>query len=137
MKRSCAVVLGGLLGILPAVGAARANGPQGMFEVCRMPGVATIYDRQAIPLSAGTTFADTSDMRDRSMSGMGDRPVRVVLLEPLTIPAAGRCAVARAAVTMNPLGYPVGPGEHRAYRFSGSFRGTAPELVGQTRTDFR
>lgn len=137
MKPLCVALLGGLLWMLSAVGPAHADGLQGLFEVCRTPGLATVYDRQAIPLSAGTTFADASDLRAQLTVDPSDRPVRVMLLEPVTIPAAGRCAVARAAVTMNPRSYPIGPGEHRAYRFSGQFHGPAPELQGQVRTDFR
>jgi hypothetical protein len=136
MKPLCLAIFVGLLGMLSAAGPARADGPQGLFEVCRPPGLATVYDRQSIPLSAGTTFADTSDLRTHSTAEPSDRPVRVMLLEPVIIPAAARCAVGRAAVTMNPRGFPIGPGEHRAYRFSGNFHGPAPELQGQARTDF-
>ena len=137
MKRPSVFALATALVALSAVSPAQASGPEGLFEICRTSGVVSIYDHQPIQLPAGSNFADISDARDPSPQGGSERPVRVVLLQPLMIPASGRCAVVRAGVSVNPRGFPVGPNEHRIYHFSGNFRGPMPELAGQARTEFR
>jgi hypothetical protein len=122
-----------LAGIAPAL----AVGEAGTIVVCRKPGVTSITDGQPIGLPAGAIFADLSDERDRNPNGDTYRPVRLRLLQPLQIGAAARCGSARAEVSVNPRGFRVGPGEHRAYEISGHFSGPIPELVAHVGDDFR
>jgi len=67
----------------------------------------------------------------------GHRHVRLVLQQPMTIPAAARCATGQAAVSDNPQGFPVAPDQHRIYQFSGGFHGSMAELVGTVKSAFR
>jgi hypothetical protein len=134
MQRTALTMIALLLaGSAPAL----AAGEAGTIVVCRKPGITSITDSQPIGPSAGAVFADLADDRDRNPSGDTYRPVRLRLLQPLQISAAARCASARAEVSVNPRGFRVGPGEHRAYEISGHFAGPIPELVRHVGDDFR
>ncbi len=122
-----------LAGTAPAL----AAGEAGTIVVCRKPGITSMTDGQPIGLPTGAIFADLSDERDRNPNGDTYRPVRLRLLQPLQIAAAVRCGSARAEVSVNPRGFRVGPGEHRAYEISGHFAGPIPELVAHVGDDFR
>jgi hypothetical protein len=137
MTQSSTTVVLVALCVLLAPSPVLAGNPEGRLQICRTPGVVSIFDHQTIQLPAGTYFTDLADARDRSPAAGTDRPVELVLLEALTIPPGARCATVQAAVFNNPRGFPVGPNEHRAYHFSGHFHGEMPEMVGQAQTDFR
>ncbi len=122
---------------LLAAAPVQAANPQGVMEICRKPHLVTEFDRKPIEMPPGTLFADLTDSQGGMPTPSNYRMVRLMLVQPLVIPASARCASAAAAVTTNPGGFPIGPGEHRVYQLSGVFHGSMPELIGTTQTNFR
>lgn len=129
-----AVSVMALLAGTPPAGAAE---PAGTVEICRPPGIVSITDGQLIALPVGFIFADTGDAGDRNGPDGRHRMVRLTLRQGVTIAARARCGSGQAAVTANPNGFVISPGEDRIYRPSGSFTGNIPEVVARVMTEFR
>jgi hypothetical protein len=128
-----AVLAALMAGTMPSVAVAQS----GQLQICRSPGIRSITDGQPITLPPGFQFADTADIRDRDPPENSYRPVRLALLQPVTIGAQARCAMGPATVVTNPREFPVGPDQHRLYSPAGIFTGAMPEVRAMAMTGFR